>query len=212
MEEMLKDQIEVKAPNCPECGRRLQWNGSAFKHGAGSASCSVRDGKFDAEGEIVEEQKPLSKDAVILPRNDFVIIRKVQLVAAQYDRALTPILSIATDHYYRVFFRNDGTGAGRVKAILDRHQPVHVDSRTHTVSPCATGSAGPLWTGPLHDKAVVDAMRAALEAPTIDPAKIRVVAATGSRKRWPWVRRVRGAFFVRAVMDQPSCIAARCLR
>ena len=79
MEEMLKDQIEVKAPNCPECGRRLQWNGSAFKHGAGSASCSVRDGKFDAEGEIVEEQKPLSKDAVILPRNDFVIIRKVQL-------------------------------------------------------------------------------------------------------------------------------------
>ena len=92
-----------------------------------------------------------------------ILIRKVQLVAAQHDRALTPILSIATDHYYRVFFRNDGTGAGRVKAILDRHQPVHVDSRTHTVSPCATGSAGPLWTGPLHDKAVVDAMHAALE-------------------------------------------------
>ncbi|MFW6231130.1 MAG: hypothetical protein ACOC32_03850 [Nanoarchaeota archaeon] len=34
-----------------------------------------------------------------------ILIRKVQLVGAQYDKALYPVFSYAKDHYYRVFFR-----------------------------------------------------------------------------------------------------------
>jgi tRNA (guanine26-N2/guanine27-N2)-dimethyltransferase len=33
-----------------------------------------------------------------------ILIRKCQLVAAQYDRALTPVFSYSKDHYFRVFF------------------------------------------------------------------------------------------------------------
>jgi tRNA (guanine26-N2/guanine27-N2)-dimethyltransferase len=34
-----------------------------------------------------------------------ILIRKVQLVAAQYEKALTPIFSYAKEHYMRVFFK-----------------------------------------------------------------------------------------------------------
>ena len=33
-----------------------------------------------------------------------ILIRKVQLIGAQYEKALIPLLSVATNHYYRVFF------------------------------------------------------------------------------------------------------------
>ena len=34
-----------------------------------------------------------------------ILIRKVQVIGAQYEKALYPILSYSKDHYYRVFFR-----------------------------------------------------------------------------------------------------------
>ncbi len=88
-----------------------------------------------------------------------ILIRKVQLVAAQYERALVPVLSLATDHYYRIFFRLVGSNAD-VQKILSQHGLVRVDTAVHSALPTTdvTGATGPLWMGALHDAVFVAAM------------------------------------------------------
>ncbi len=65
-----------------------------------------------------------------------ILIRKVQLVASQYEKALTPIYSYSTEHYMRVFFRCE-KGKKKVDKILKQHGMFN--------------SAGPLWLGQLWD-------------------------------------------------------------
>ncbi|MFP4524332.1 MAG: tRNA (guanine(26)-N(2))-dimethyltransferase [Candidatus Woesearchaeota archaeon] len=72
-----------------------------------------------------------------------ILVRKCQLVAAQYDKALTPILAYSKDHYFRVFF-GVAQGKQRVDKILDDHGFL--------------GDAGPLWLGPLGDKRLLARM------------------------------------------------------
>lgn len=74
-----------------------------------------------------------------------ILIRKVQLVGAQYDRALTPLLSYSKDHYFRVFFRSK-KGKKEADAILKQHGMIE--------------DAGPLWLGQLWDQKVVNIMLA----------------------------------------------------
>jgi len=66
-----------------------------------------------------------------------ILIRKTQLVAAQYDKALTPIFSYSKDHYMRVFFKCEKSKELTNK-ILNQHDYYQ--------------TFGPLWTGPLWDK------------------------------------------------------------
>lgn len=77
-----------------------------------------------------------------------ILIRKVQLVAAQYDRALTPIFSYSKDHYMRVFFKSK-KGKQRVDGIIEKHR---------TVDYLKEKNIGPLWTGQLHDQDVIEEM------------------------------------------------------
>lgn len=72
-----------------------------------------------------------------------ILIRKIQLVAAQYGNALVPIFSYSKDHYIRAFLRND-KGKNSVDKIL-RHHGYFNDS-------------GPLWLGNLWDKSVTSKM------------------------------------------------------
>ncbi|MDP7180091.1 MAG: tRNA (guanine(26)-N(2))-dimethyltransferase [Candidatus Woesearchaeota archaeon] len=72
-----------------------------------------------------------------------ILIRKIQLVAAQYDKALTPILSYSKDHYFRVFFQVE-KGKERVDAILKQHNHLN--------------STGPMWLGQLWDTKLVNNM------------------------------------------------------
>ena len=65
-----------------------------------------------------------------------ILIRKIQLVAAQYDKALTPIFSYSKDHYFRVFFQVE-KGKERVDKILKQHSHLN--------------STGPMWLGQLWD-------------------------------------------------------------
>ena len=65
-----------------------------------------------------------------------ILIRKVQLIGAQYDKALVPIFSHFKDHYFRVFFKCL-KGKRQADEILSQHQ-------------CFEG-AGPLWAGNLWD-------------------------------------------------------------
>ena len=99
-----------------------------------------------------------------------ILIRKVQLVAAQYTVALTPLLSVATDHYYRIFFRA-AESANAVKPIVAQHKRVHVDTGALRVTVEDAGETGPLWTGPLHDAAFVKEMLAHAEPAPFSDAR-----------------------------------------
>jgi tRNA (guanine26-N2/guanine27-N2)-dimethyltransferase len=72
-----------------------------------------------------------------------ILIRKVQLVAAQYDKALTPIFSYFHEHYFRVFLQCH-KGKSHVDALLQKHG--------------CFKEAGPLWLGQLWDKRLVAKM------------------------------------------------------
>ncbi len=100
-----------------------------------------------------------------------ILVRKAQLVGAQYDVALAPLLSVSTDHYYRIFLRC-AEGAGRARELIARHAYAHVDtaracvevSSRNVAEGARAHAAGPLWTGPLHDAAFVRAMLERSEA------------------------------------------------
>ena len=66
-----------------------------------------------------------------------ILVRKIQLVAAQYDKALTPIFSYSKEHYMRVFLRND-KGKNKADKILKLHGMF--------------SNAGPMWLGKLWDE------------------------------------------------------------
>jgi len=100
-----------------------------------------------------------------------ILCRKVQLIGAQYEKALLPVLSVATDHYYRIFFLCDRSHAP-VKDMLKLHKFLHVCKSCLQLSVSAANwgecpscgtrviGAGPLWAGPLHDAMFVQTMRA----------------------------------------------------
>jgi len=91
-----------------------------------------------------------------------ILIRKVQLIGAQFDKALTPVLSYFSDHYYRVFFLCD-IGKMRVDKLIKHHGFVLYNTKT-TESVISNVNhakgyddyAGPLWLGPLWDKKLVN--------------------------------------------------------
>ncbi|MBW3003390.1 tRNA (guanine(26)-N(2))-dimethyltransferase [Candidatus Woesearchaeota archaeon] len=66
-----------------------------------------------------------------------ILIRKVQLIGAQYEKALVPLLSYWNLHYFRVFFRCL-KGKKGVDEILKLHG--------------CYNEAGPMWLGSLFDK------------------------------------------------------------
>jgi tRNA (guanine26-N2/guanine27-N2)-dimethyltransferase len=74
-----------------------------------------------------------------------ILIRKVQLIGAQYDRALTPIFSHASDHYMRIYFSNE-KGKQKVDKILAQHNMFQ--------------KAGPLWLGNLWDTKLLKKIKA----------------------------------------------------
>ena len=77
------------------------------------------------------------KDAIMHETGLRILIRKIQLIAAQYDKALIPIFSYSKEHYMRVFLRND-KGKSEADKILKQHGLFH--------------DAGPMWLGGLWDR------------------------------------------------------------
>jgi len=67
-----------------------------------------------------------------------ILIRKIQLVGSQYERALIPVFSYAKDHYYRVIFvcKKSKTEAAK---IMDNHKMYTPHFFKQEV--------GPLWVG-----------------------------------------------------------------
>lgn len=92
-----------------------------------------------------------------------ILIRKVQLTGAQYEKALIPILSYADEHYYRVFFQCK-KGKKEVDKILREHKYFLYDPKRVEFYTCEHNLyknflyAGPLWTGKLSDERLLGAM------------------------------------------------------
>lgn len=83
------------------------------------------------------------KDAQMHETGIRILIRKAQLIAAQYDKALLPVFSYFKDHYYRVFFKAE-KGKKEVDLLLKQHGMY--------------GQAGPLWLGNLWDPGLAEKM------------------------------------------------------
>ena len=73
-----------------------------------------------------------------------ILIRKCQLIAGQYERALTPIVSYSKDHYMRAFLRCE-KGKKKVDDIIKQHGML--------------GTGGPLWLGRLQDEKFLYSMK-----------------------------------------------------
>ncbi|MFA6089290.1 MAG: hypothetical protein WC755_05475 [Candidatus Woesearchaeota archaeon] len=104
-----------------------------------------------------------------------ILIRKVQLIGAQFEKALTPIFSYAKEHYMRVFFicekqktatdniikqhkflslnEKDGTYKWGIHGQnnTDDNNDNNKIQKTHTL-------IGPMWSGELWDKELVNKM------------------------------------------------------
>jgi len=82
-----------------------------------------------------------------------ILARKVQVIAAQYERAAIPILCYAQRHYVRLFFKMK-KGLQAADNILAQHDVVdfNLDSGEWSVGKGNNSTIGPMWTGPLQDK------------------------------------------------------------
>ena len=72
-----------------------------------------------------------------------ILIRKVQLIGAQFEKALIPVFSYSKDHYYRVFFICH-KGKKHVDGIVKQHGLFK--------------DVGPMWLGSLWDSKLVNLM------------------------------------------------------
>ena len=72
-----------------------------------------------------------------------ILIRKVQLIGAQFEKALIPVFSYSKDHYFRIFFKCT-KGKKAVDSIVKQHGNFK--------------EVGPLWKGKLWDDKLVSLM------------------------------------------------------
>lgn len=113
-----------------------------------------------------------------------ILVRKVQMIGGQYDKALSPVFSYAKDHYYRIFFRC-GKGKSKVDEILAKHKYFLYCSKCmnfcvseYNKDKCSCENeinkekcacedrirnemafCGPLWCGSLFDKELIKEMK-----------------------------------------------------
>ena len=96
-----------------------------------------------------------------------ILIRKVQLIGAQYDKALVPIFTHSSDHYFRVYFKCSKSKTG-IDSIQKQHlfllhcskcRNFMISSSNHGLC-CKTQMkwSGPLWSGRLWDVNLVSKM------------------------------------------------------
>lgn len=117
-----------------------------------------------------------------VPSNNFlmhetgvrILARKVQLIGAQYDKALVPIFSYAKDHYYRIFFWND-KGKKRVDELLkdqkyilvcDECLDFKVSEKNFGICKCNGGEMsfiGPMFAGSLFDGKLIKDMKNSID-------------------------------------------------
>ncbi|MFW6025188.1 MAG: hypothetical protein ACOCRX_02490 [Candidatus Woesearchaeota archaeon] len=82
-----------------------------------------------------------------------ILIRKVQLVAAQYFKGLIPMISYYKDHYFRVIFFCIPT-----KTVTDKILKMHSHFGYNNFEIEKNGKYGPMYFGKLNDKELLKEM------------------------------------------------------
>ena len=93
------------------------------------------------------------KDCMMHETGLRILIRKIQLIGMQYEKALVPIFSYYKDHYLRIFF----------KCIKGKKECDKI-AKQHGI----LNDAGPLWLGALWDSGLVNKMHSSLIKNPID--------------------------------------------
>lgn len=97
-----------------------------------------------------------------------ILIRKIQLIGAQYEKALIPVFVHSSKHYFRVYLK-----CSKSKKDIDKIQKKHLfllycsKCRNFSISNynrdlCCNKEmlwSGPLWAGKLWDESLVSAMK-----------------------------------------------------
>jgi tRNA (guanine26-N2/guanine27-N2)-dimethyltransferase len=92
-----------------------------------------------------------------------ILIRKVQLLGIQFDKALIPILSYHKDHYFRIYFKYV-KGKSKCDEIIKQHKYLLFNDKTLEFKASDVNVekgfdyAGPLWVGKLLDQKLLDVM------------------------------------------------------
>ena len=97
-----------------------------------------------------------------------ILIRKIQLIGVQFDKALNPVLSYHKEHYLRVYVRSE-KGKEKCDEVLRQHQYflycsncLEFKTSLFNTERCSCGGeydfAGPLWVGKLFDSQLVKKM------------------------------------------------------
>lgn len=97
-----------------------------------------------------------------------ILIRKAQLIGAQYEKALKPIVSYTHEHYMKVFFLCEKAKAKCNKMLNNHKYFLFCKHCTHTTTSlfnkeqCICGKEysafGPIYTGPLNDEKFIEKM------------------------------------------------------
>lgn len=93
-----------------------------------------------------------------------ILIRKIQLQGAQFDKALIPILAYHKDHYFRIYLKSV-KNKEECDKILKKHQYLLFNPKTleFKISKYNLEKGfdyfGPLWTGSLFDKKLIAKMK-----------------------------------------------------
>ena len=92
-----------------------------------------------------------------------ILIRKVQLIGAQYEKALTPVISYSKDHYYRILLKCE-KGKRKCDEIIKKHCFFNFCHECGSFGleecECEFGrrKKGPIWTGTLNDTKILGNM------------------------------------------------------
>jgi tRNA (guanine26-N2/guanine27-N2)-dimethyltransferase len=105
-----------------------------------------------------------------------ILIRKIQLIGAQYDKALVPIYVHYTRHYFRIYLQNV-PGKKCVDELLKQHKSYDYDKET--MSLVFGSSVGPLYCGPLWN--LKHAQAVASQTLSKEATKLAVIALAESR-------------------------------
>ena len=93
-----------------------------------------------------------------------ILIRKIQLLGVQFDKALVPILSYHKDHYFRIYFRCV-KGKEKCDEVLKEHRYLLFNQKSLEFETSEFNAKkgsdyfGPLWVGSLFDTKLLAKMK-----------------------------------------------------
>lgn len=98
-----------------------------------------------------------------------ILIKKIQTIGAQYDKAMIPVFTFSKDHYMRIFFKCEKSKEA-VDIVLSQHRFILFCHHCFSMKTsewnkeiCVCGKeydhAGRLWIGDLWDQGLVSSMK-----------------------------------------------------